>query len=110
MSKLTEKKRRRDAVRYSFQFFGCKDVIMDIDGKRYVYEPVLMRLAKTVSNYTQPTYSLYRDLHKAESARDIHGVRAICVEDFNKENFLCKVTVSVGKGKNALFIEENLKA
>lgn len=109
MSKLVEKKRRKDAVSYTFQFFGCKDVMMSIDGKTYVYEPVLMRLAKTVANYTQPTYSLYRDLHKAASARDIHGVRAVCIEDFNDENFLCKINVSEAEGANALFIEDSLK-
>lgn len=108
MTKLTEKKRRKDAVSYTFQFFDCKDVMMSIDGKIYVYEPVLMRLAKTVSDYAQPTFSLYRDLHKAQSARDIHGVRAICVEDFNKENFLCKVQVYKSPGKNALMLEENM--
>ena len=109
MSKSVEKKRRKDAVGYMFKFFGCKDVVMNIDGKVYVYEPVLMRLAKTVANYTQPTYSLYRDLHRAQSARDIHGVRAICVEDFNNENFLCKISVSEAKGLNVLCIEDSLK-
>lgn len=109
MSKLIEKKRRKGSLSCEFKFFGCKDVMMNIDGKVYVYEPVLMRLAKTVSNYTQPTYSLYRDLHKAVSARDIHGVRAICVEDFNSENFLCKISISEAEGTNALFIEDSLK-
>lgn len=109
MSKLIEKKRRKDAVSYTFMFFGCKDVMMNVDGKVYVYEPVLMRLAKTVSNYGQPTFSLYRDLHRAVSARDIHGVRAICVEDFNKENFLCKISISEAEGANVLYMEESLK-
>lgn len=109
MSKLVEKKRRKDAVSYTFRFFGCKDVMMNIDGKVYVYEPVLMRLAKTVSNYAQPTFSLYRDLHRAVSARDIRGIRAICVEDFNNENFLCKISISETEGTNALFIEDSLK-
>lgn len=109
MSKLVKKKRRKDAVSYTFKFFGCKGVIMSIDGKVYVYEPVLMHLAKTVSNYAQPTFSLYRDLHRAVSARDIYGVRAICVEDFNNENFLCKISISEAEGTNALFIEDGLK-
>lgn len=97
---LNERKRREGAVAYTFDFYGCAPLIQMIDGKTYVYEAVLTKLAKNISGYTQPTYSLYRDLHRAESARDIRGMRAVCIEDFNAENFLCKINLHVEKGKD----------
>ena len=106
---MTERKRRADAVEYTFNFYGCKDVIMTVNKKVYVYEPVLMNMAKRISGYTQPVYSLYRDLHKSKSGIDIHGVRAICVDDFNEEGFLCKIKVSTAEGTNALFMEDDIK-
>lgn len=102
------RKRRTDAKFYEFQFFDCKDIVIEKDGKTYVYETVLIRRAKNLTGYEQPVYSLYRDLHKSRSARVIYGVRAICIEDFNAEGFCCKVTVSKSRGKDALFIEDDL--
>lgn len=102
------RKRRVDAKFYEFQFFDCGDIVIEKDGKTYVYETVLIRRAKNLTGYEQPVYSLYRDLHKSTSAKMIYGVRAICIEDFNKEGFCCRVKVRKEKGKDALFIEDEL--
>lgn len=102
------RKRRTDAKGYTFQFFDCKDIVIEKDGKTYVYETVLIRRAKNLTGYEQPVYSLYRDLHKSTSAKVIYGVRAICIEDFNNEGFCCKVEIYTTKGKDALFIEDEL--
>lgn len=102
------RKRRVDAKFYEFQFFDCENIVIEKDGKTYVYETVLIRRAKNLTGYEQPVYSLYRDLHKSTSAKVIYGVRAICIEDFNKEGFCCKVKVYKEKGKDALFIEDEL--
>lgn len=102
------RKRRKDAVSYQFDLFGCADYLMKVDGKVYAYESVIVREARKVAGYAQPTYSLYRDLHKSACAKDIHGVRAICIEDFNKEGHLCSVRMFAEEGKNALTMEEEL--
>lgn len=102
------RKRRADATFYEFKFFDCGDIIIEKDGKTYVYETVLVRRARNLAGYAQPVYSLYRDLHKTASAKVIYGVRAICVEDFNAEGYCCKVSISKSKGKDALFIEDEL--
>jgi len=103
-----ERKRRKDAVGYQFDLYGCADYLMKIDGKVYAYESVIVREARKVAGYTQPVYSLYRDLHKSASGKDIHGVRAICIEEFNKEGHLCSVNMYAKEGKNALLMEDEL--
>ena len=105
---MTNRKRRNDAKGYEFNLFDCEGLIINDGGKAYVYETVLIRKAKEITGYEQPVYSLYRDLHKAKSAKNIYGVRAICIDDFNKENFCCKVSVSTKKGKSSLFVHDTL--
>lgn len=103
-----ERKRRKDAVSYQFDLFGCTDYLMKVDGKIYAYESVIVREARKIAGYTQPVYSLYRDLHKSACGKEIHGVRAICLEDFNAESHLCKVNMYTEKGKNALLMNDEL--
>lgn len=93
-----ERKRRKDAVGYKFKLYGlatCTIHLSDKDrkAKNYIYEAVIMREAKKVAGHTQALYSLYRDLHKTESATTIFGMRAICFDDFNAENHLCKLEI-----------------
>ena len=102
------KKRRIDAVRYQFNLFGCADYIMNVDGKDYVYKTVIIREAKKVVGLTQPLYSLYRDLNKTCSTKDIHGVIAVCVEDFNAEGHLCCIQINAEEGKSSLFVEDEI--
>lgn len=102
------RKRRKDAVGYHFDLYGCGDYLMEVDGKVYVYESVIVREARKVAGYTQPVYSLYRDLHKSASSKDIHGVRAICLDDFNAEVHLCTVNMYVDEGKNVLSMTDEL--
>jgi len=90
-----ERKRRKDAVGYKFKLYGlatCTIYLKD-PKKVYIYEAVIMREAKKVAGHTQALYSLYRDLHKTESATTIYGMRAICFDDFNAENHLCKLEI-----------------
>jgi hypothetical protein len=102
------RKRRKDAVSYQFDLYGCSDYLMKVDGKVYAYESVIVREARKVAGYTQPTYSLYRDLHKSASSKEIHGVRAICLEDFNAEEHLCTVHMYTDEGKNALLMTDEI--
>ena len=101
------RKRRRDAVRYDFYFFDCPDCLIKQGKKTYVYEAVIVRLAKKLVNYAQPVYSLYRDLHRCGSFKYIYGMRAICLEDFNAENMCCTVHVSAEPGKDVLMLEDD---
>lgn len=90
-----ERKRRKDAVGYKFKLYGlatCTIYVKDRE-KVYIYEAVIMREAKKVAGHTQALYSLYRDLHKTASATTIYGMRAICFEDFNAENHLCRLEI-----------------
>ena len=103
-----QRKRRRDAVEYHFDLYGCSDYLMKVDGKTYAYESVIVREARKVAGYTQPVYSLYRDLHKSASGKDIHGVRAICLDDFNAEVHLCSVSMYADEGKNVLHMTDEL--
>ncbi len=103
-----QRKRRKDAVKYEFDLYGCKDYFIKVDGKTYVYESVVVREARKVAGYTQPVYSLYRDLHKSASGKDIHGVRAICLSDFNAEVHLCSVNMYADEGKNVLHMTDEL--
>jgi hypothetical protein len=92
---LKERKRRRDAVGYKFKLYGlatCTIYLRDRE-KSYIYEAVIMREARKVAGHTQALFSLYRDLHKTASATTIYGMRAICFEDFNTENHLCKLEI-----------------
>ena len=103
------RKRRAGAKEYVFNYYGCKDVIIKEGKKIYVYETILIEKAKKLLGYTQPVYSLYRDLHKSSSAKLIYGIRAICAEDFNNEGFLCKVNVNTAEGTDGLFMEDELE-
>lgn len=90
-----QRKRRRDAVGYKFKLYGlatCTICVSD-PKKVYIYEAVITREAKRVAGHTQALYSLYRDLHRTTSAKTIFGMRAICFEDFNAENHLCKLEI-----------------
>lgn len=90
-----ERKRRKDAVGYKFKLYGlatCTIYVSDRE-KCYLYEAVIMREAKKAAGHTQALYSLYRDLHRSVSATTIYGMRAICFEDFNAENHLCKLEI-----------------
>jgi hypothetical protein len=90
-----QRKRRRDAVGYKFKLYGlaaCTIYVSD-GGKSYIYEAVIMREAKKVAGHTQALYSLYRDLHKTASATVLFGMRAICFDDFNAENHLCRLEI-----------------
>lgn len=102
------KKRRAGAVKYQFNLYGFADYIMKVDNKEYVYKTVLVREAKRVVGLTQPLYSLYRDLNKAAGTKDIHGVCAVCVNDFNMEGHLCSVKVFAEEGKSSLFMEDEI--
>jgi len=89
------RKRRKDAVSYKFKLYGlatCTIYLKDRE-KVYIYEAVIMREAKKVAGRTQALFSLYRDMHKTASATTIYGMRAICFEDFNAENHLCKLEI-----------------
>ena len=91
-----ERKRRKDAVGYKFKLYGLATCIIyfsDEPKKVYIYEAVVMREAKKVAGHSQALYSLYRDLHKTTSATTIYGMRAICFDDFNAENHLCKLEI-----------------
>ena len=90
-----ERKRRKDAVGYKFKLYGLATcTIYFSDPKKvYIYEAVIMREAKKVAGHTQALYSLYRDLHKTASATTIFGMRAICFDDFNAENHLCRLEI-----------------
>lgn len=105
---LKARKRRANAVGYQYNLYGCADYLFKSEGKTYIYEPVLMREAKKLAGKSQALFSLYRDLHKSTSCKIIYGVRAVCADDFNHENFLCKIKVSAEAGTNALFMEDNL--
>lgn len=90
-----ERKRRKDAVGYKFKLYGlaaCTIYLKDRE-KVYIYEAVIMREAKKVAGHTQALYSLYRDLHRTESATTIYGMRAICIDDYNYEDHLCKLEI-----------------
>ena len=90
-----ERKRRKDAVGYKFKLYGlaaCTIYISDRE-KIYIYEAVIMREAKKVAGRSQALFSLYRDVHKSHSATTIYGMRAICADDFNAENHLCKLEI-----------------
>lgn len=102
------RKRRSDAKRYEFHLFNCGGLFIQENKKVYMYEAVLIRKAKEITGYEQPVFSLYRDLHKAKSVKDIYGMRAICLEDFNNEGFCCKVFVDTAPGKSALFVRDEL--
>lgn len=103
------RKRRTDAVQWTFHFYGCADYVMKVKGKSYVYDTVLSRLAKQVAGEnTAPVFSLYRELHRTACAMDIHGVRAICIEDFNAEGRNCTINVFTEEGKNCLMFEEEI--
>ena len=90
-----ERKRRKDAVGYKFKLYGlatCTIYLSD-PKKVYIYEAVIMREAKKVAGHAQALYSLYRDLHRTESAMTIYGMRAICIDDYNHEDHLCKLEI-----------------
>lgn len=90
------RKRRKDAVGYKFKLYGLatSTIYFSDEPKRvYIYEAVIMREAKKVAGHTQALYSLYRDLHKTASATTIYGMRAICFDDFNAENHLCRLEI-----------------
>lgn len=92
---VKERKRRKDAVGYKFKLYGlatCTIYLSD-PKKIYIYEAVIMREAKKVAGRTQALFSLYRDIHKSQSATTIFGMRAICADDFNAENHLCKLEI-----------------
>ena len=90
-----ERKRRKDAVGYKFKLYGLATctIYLGDPKKVYIYEAVIMREAKKVAGHSQALYSLYRDLHKTTSATTIFGMRAICFENFNAENHLCKLEI-----------------
>jgi hypothetical protein len=93
-----ERKRRKDAVGYKFKLYGlatCTIHLSDKDmrAKNYIYEAVIMREAKKVTGRSQALFSLYRDIHKSQSATTVFGMRAICADDFNAENHLCKLEI-----------------
>jgi hypothetical protein len=90
-----ERKRRKDAVGYKFKLYGLAacTIYLGSPKKVYIYEAVIMREAKKVAGHSQALYSLYRDLHKTTSATTIFGMRAICFENFNAENHLCKLEI-----------------
>ena len=107
------RKRRVDAKEYTFVFNGHSDVLIGqydkSKKKTFVYEAVILKLAKKLSGYNQSVYSLYRDLHKSKSASEIFGLRAICIEDFNQENLCCKLQFNDAPGKDALMIQDVLQ-
>ena len=90
---MAERKRRKDAVGYKFKLYGLATCLIKVEKKYYVYETVITREAMKVAGHTQALYSLYRDLHRTESAKTIFGIRAICFDDFNAENHLCKLEI-----------------
>lgn len=102
-----ERKRRKDAVQYEFDLYNCKDYLIKDGNKTYVFQSVIAREATKLCGKTRPVSSLYRDLHRAKSAKEIYGVRAICLEDFNNEGLLCTVHMYPEKGEGVLkFYEE----
>lgn len=102
------RKRRSDAKKYEFHLYNCEGLVILENKKVYMYEAVLIRKAKEITGYEQPVYSLYRDLHKAKSVKDIYGMRAICLEDFNHEDFCCKVFADTAPGKSALMVLDEI--
>lgn len=101
-----QRKRRKDAVGYKFKLYGLATCLIKVEKKYYVYETVITREAMKVAGHTQALYSLYRDLHRTTSAKTIFGMRAICFEDFNTENHLCKLEIhQEGLSENSL-VEE----
>ena len=98
------RKRRVDAVECTFKFYNCATVTIFMEGKIYVYEPVIMKKAKAVAKYGQPVFSLYRDLHKTKAVKDIFGIRAIDIDGFNAEGHCCKLVVVQGAGKDTLLV------
>ena len=102
------RKRRSDAKKYEFHLCNCEGLVIHENKKVYMFETVLIRKAKEITGYEQPVFSLYRDLHKAKSTKDIYGMRAVCIEDFNSEDFCCKVYVSTAPGKSALFVHDEM--
>jgi hypothetical protein len=90
-----ERKRRKDAVGYKFKLYGLATCTIYLSDRQkiYIYEAVIMREAKKVAGRTQALFSLYRDIHKSQSATTIYGMRAICIDDFNAENHLCKLEI-----------------
>ena len=96
------RKRRADAMECTFKFYNCATLIIKLEGKIYLYEPVIMKKAKAVAKYEQPVFSLYRDLHKTKCATTIFGIRAIDIEGFNNENHCCKLSICLGSGRDML--------
>lgn len=97
-----QRKRRAGAVSYHFKLYGCGDYLFEVDGKTYAYEALIMKRAKQISGYEQPVFSLYRDLHNCVSAREVRGLRAICIEDFNAEGKCCRIEMLRSKGIDAI--------
>lgn len=90
-----QRKRRRDAVGYKFKLYGLAACTIYLKDRKkiYVYEAVITREAKKVAGRTQALFSLYRDLHRTESAVTIYGMRAISIDDYNAEDHLCKLEI-----------------
>ena len=103
------RKLRVDAILYEFHLYNCAKYLIEVDGKIYAYEAVILKLAKQISGYTQPVYSLYRDLNRTEHSREIYGMRAICISDYNSEGNGCKVFMYKEAGKNMLSMEDSIK-
>ena len=98
------RKRRVDAMECTFKFCNCAPVVIKMEGKLYMYEPVIMKKAKTVAKYEQPVFSLYRDLHKTKAYKDIFGIRAIDIDGFNAEGHCCRINVKLSGGKDELIV------
>lgn len=98
------RKRRADAMECTFKFYNCATVTIFMEGKIYVFEPVIMRKAKAIAKYEQPLFSLYRDLHKSKAVKEIFGMRAIDIDGFNAEGHCCKLTIVQGAGKDTLLV------
>lgn len=96
------RKRRVDAMECTFKFYNCATVTIFMEGKIYVFEPVIMKKAKAVAKYEQPLFSLYRDLHKSKAIKEIFGIRAVHIDGFNAEGHCCKLSVNQGPGKDTL--------
>lgn len=103
-----ERKRRKDAVYYEFYLYNCADYLIKYAGKTYAYQTVIMREATRLCGKTQAVFSLYRELHKTTKCLDIHGVRAICLDDFNAEHNLCLVHMFADKGKSCLTMLDSI--
>ena len=98
------RKRRADAMECTFKFCNCAEVTIFMEGRTYVYEPVIMKKAKAVAKYEQPVFSLYRDLHKSKAYKDIFGIRAIDIDAFNAEGHCCTLEIRQGSGKDELIV------